>query len=109
MEYRVTWTIDVEADTPLDAAVKARGMQIRPNTTATVFEVQERRGHVRAEWAAPIVEVDLSVDYSHSLPPSDPRSEEYPAHLEGFAPGPCQCRCQEGRHCGGCEHAGCGY
>lgn len=24
-------------------------------------------------------------------------------------PGPCTCRCNEGRHCGGCGHAGCGY
>lgn len=44
-----------------------------------------------------------------ALPASDPRSEEYPAHLQGQAPGPCPCRCQQGRHCGGCGHAGCGY
>jgi hypothetical protein len=67
MEYRVTWAIEVEADSPHDAAVKARGMQIRPNATATVFEVQERLpGRVRAERAAPIVEIDLSEDIDRS-------------------------------------------
>jgi hypothetical protein len=59
MEYRVRWVIEVDADSPHDAAVKARAAQIRPGTIATVFEVQEYR-QVRAEWAAPIVTIDLS-------------------------------------------------
>ena len=25
------------------------------------------------------------------------------------APDECTCRCQQGRHCGGCGHEGCGY
>lgn len=75
MEYRVTWTVDVDADTPLDAAVKARGMQTRPNTTATVFDVVARE---HGEDAGLPEEIDLSKDY---------RS-------------PRRCRCQEGHHCG---------
>ena len=32
--YRVTWVIEVEADTPLNAAKRARFWQTRPGTTA---------------------------------------------------------------------------
>lgn len=59
MEYRVTWIIDVDAASPREAAEKARAAQTRPDTTATVFQVQEYH-QVRPEWAPPIVEVDLS-------------------------------------------------
>jgi len=37
--YRVTWVIEVEADTPLSAARRARFFQTRPGTTP--FEVSE--------------------------------------------------------------------
>jgi hypothetical protein len=38
--YRVTWVVEVEADTPLSAARRARFYQTRPGTTAfEVFEV----------------------------------------------------------------------
>ena len=81
MEYRVTWIIDVEADSHLDAAVKARQSQLRSMTTATVFEVVAREG---GEDAGLPEEIDLAKDYRPgSLPASDPRSEEYPAYLEG--------------------------
>jgi hypothetical protein len=43
MEYRVTWTVDVDAENKRDAAIKARAMQLRPGTTATVFEVVARK------------------------------------------------------------------
>lgn len=39
MEYRVTWAIDIEADSPLEAARKAREIQLDPDSTATVFDV----------------------------------------------------------------------
>jgi hypothetical protein len=42
MEYRVTWEIDVEADSPRQAAEKARAAQVRPGTIATVFTVAPR-------------------------------------------------------------------
>jgi hypothetical protein len=39
--YRVRWEIEVEAETPLAAAQKARHYQTKPGTFATVFEVAE--------------------------------------------------------------------
>lgn len=39
--YRVTWEIDVEADSPSEAAEEARKHQVARNTTATVFNVIE--------------------------------------------------------------------
>jgi len=41
--YRVTWEIDVEASSPLQAAREARRFQM-PGTEALVFEVRKRRG-----------------------------------------------------------------
>jgi hypothetical protein len=41
--YVVTWTIDVEADTPQEAAQLARDYQ-RPGTTAVVFDVTDQSG-----------------------------------------------------------------
>lgn len=49
---RVRWEIDVDADTPLQAAQEAQAAQRRPDTTATVFEVVGDDG-------APIATVDL--------------------------------------------------
>jgi hypothetical protein len=39
--YTVIWEIEVEADSPLEAAIEARAAQIDPATTATVFEVRD--------------------------------------------------------------------
>jgi hypothetical protein len=41
-EYRVTWEIDIEADSPREAAWQAREYQLDPDTGACVFEVAER-------------------------------------------------------------------
>lgn len=38
--YRVTWEIDVEAESPLEAAERAREIQRDPDSTATVFGVR---------------------------------------------------------------------
>jgi hypothetical protein len=43
-EYRVAWAIDVDADSPREAAQAARDAQTRDATTATVFEVAQRVG-----------------------------------------------------------------
>ena len=51
MEYLVTWTIDIEADTPEAAAVKALEIQRDPQSCALVFGVTEP--------GQPIVYVDL--------------------------------------------------
>lgn len=39
-EYRITWTIDVSARSPEEAARKAREIQLRQDSVADVFEVQ---------------------------------------------------------------------
>lgn len=45
--YRVTWEVDVEADSPREAAVKAMQVQ-HPHTTANFFSVR-LSGDVRAD------------------------------------------------------------
>ena len=45
MEYKVTWTIDVEADSPEEAARAALEMQRRSDSWATHFEVQDSQGY----------------------------------------------------------------
>jgi hypothetical protein len=40
MEYRVNWNIEVDADSPREAAIEARKAQIRPGSTAVVFTVE---------------------------------------------------------------------
>lgn len=37
--FRVIWSIDLHADSALDAARQARAIQLRPDSTATVFDV----------------------------------------------------------------------
>jgi hypothetical protein len=37
--YRITWTIDIEADTPEQAAARALRIQRNPDSIAVVFEV----------------------------------------------------------------------
>jgi hypothetical protein len=44
--YRVTWIIDVEADSPHDAALSARATQLNPNSIATIFTIKGRDGTV---------------------------------------------------------------
>lgn len=41
MEFRVVWEIDVEANSRLEAAHKAREIQLDPTSIATVFRVHE--------------------------------------------------------------------
>ena len=55
--YRVTWVIEVEADTPLNAARRARFYQTRPGTLA--YEVSEVCLRA-AECYGPPVTIDLS-------------------------------------------------
>ena len=44
--YRVRWEIDVPAVTPQEAAGKARACMLRPDTTATVFDITAPDGTV---------------------------------------------------------------
>lgn len=39
MNYRVVWEIDIEADSPIEAAEEAYDTQRSPASTATVFDV----------------------------------------------------------------------
>lgn len=39
--YHIRWTIEVEADSPVEAAQKALNIQRKPDSTATVFVVHE--------------------------------------------------------------------
>lgn len=43
--YRVTWTIDVDAENATAAAREALEIQRDPNSIATVFEVKSPAGH----------------------------------------------------------------
>lgn len=36
-EYRITWEIDIEAETPTEAVLAAQIIQCDPNSLATVF------------------------------------------------------------------------
>lgn len=44
LEFRAIWEIDIDADSPIEAAQEARAVQLRPDTTATVFNVWEHTG-----------------------------------------------------------------
>jgi hypothetical protein len=57
--YRVTWVIEVEADTPLSAARRARFYQTRPGTT--VFDVSEVCLCAAQRYGPPVT-IDLTPD-----------------------------------------------
>lgn len=42
--FTVIWSIDVDADSPKQAAQAAQEAQTRPDTTATIFLVQDEAG-----------------------------------------------------------------
>jgi hypothetical protein len=55
MEFRVVWEIDVDADSPEEAAERARVVQLNPDMPATLFDVWDhakQRMH-RIDLAAP--------------------------------------------------------
>lgn len=41
--YHVIWEMDIDADSPLEAAVQARENQTRPGTWSVVFDVTDPR------------------------------------------------------------------
>jgi hypothetical protein len=43
-EYHVTWEIELIADAPREAAVKALAIQRDPDSIATVFDVKDEAG-----------------------------------------------------------------
>lgn len=44
VRYLVSWHIDIEADTPREAAQMARAAQVRADTSAVVFHVHNNDG-----------------------------------------------------------------
>ena len=50
--YRITWDIDIDAANPATAARRARQIQLDPESTATVFDVANRKTGRR--WQADI-------------------------------------------------------
>lgn len=56
--YRVTWTIDVEAIDPVEAAKHAKAIQVRQDSIANVFEVVDMSAGPDNEYA---FEVDLDL------------------------------------------------
>ncbi|MFI8515298.1 hypothetical protein ACIGHB_29640 [Streptomyces sp. NPDC085460] len=51
-EYTVSWTIEVDADTPALAAVAALAVQRDPASWATVFTVHTTEGDVTVDLAS---------------------------------------------------------
>lgn len=47
--YHVTWEIDIDADTPHEAAAEAARIQADPDTWATVFDVSTPQETVRVD------------------------------------------------------------
>jgi len=53
MEYRVTWVIDLDAESFEDAARLAREIQLDVDSLATHFIVRDHLGNDREVWANP--------------------------------------------------------
>ena len=51
MEYRVTWIIDLDAESFEDAARLAREIQLDEDSLATHFIVRDHAGNDREVWA----------------------------------------------------------
>ena len=50
MEYRVTWIIDIDAESLEDAARIAREIQLDKDSMATHFVVTDQNGESREVW-----------------------------------------------------------
>lgn len=48
-DYHVTWTIDICADTPEQAAEEALAIQRKPGSSATVFMVHDGKTETRVD------------------------------------------------------------
>ena len=68
MNYRVTWEIDIEADSAHEAAETALEIQRRPDSTATVFTVLDETDE------SVVIDLDHDscvADHDHSAPGGD--------------------------------------
>lgn len=48
-QYLVTWKIDIEDDSPVEAARHARAIQLNPDSIATVFELSTGAENFRVD------------------------------------------------------------
>jgi hypothetical protein len=55
-DYHVNWEIELNADSPREAATKALAIQRDPDSIATVFDVTDESGHTER------IDVDQSDD-----------------------------------------------
>ena len=62
-EFRIRWEIDLSAHSTHDAARRARHVQLRPDSLATVFEVLRRKRR-KLDWHRAEV-VDLAALHRH--------------------------------------------
>jgi hypothetical protein len=71
--YTVRWEIDVEADSPEEAAARVLKIQRNndPANLATVFDVTETRIGMQTKWKR----VDLSAEEDHQEKPSSEQQE----------------------------------
>lgn len=58
MEFYVEWRIEVEADSPEEAARRAREIQQNPESTATVFHVIDEHGELSEMEAVDLTAID---------------------------------------------------
>lgn len=56
--YLVIWEIDVEANSPQEAAIEARKMQIIPNTEALHFTVKDDKKCVTEVQLNPVADTE---------------------------------------------------
>jgi len=73
MEYKVNWNIEVDADSPREAAIQARQTQIRPGSTAVVFTVET--GNPQGPESVDLLELDQAGQYTEHLPPITDESD----------------------------------
>ena len=56
MKYRVSWTVELDAKTPLDAAQEAREWQLDPTFEASCFDVTQLKDN--KEFSVDVMEAD---------------------------------------------------
>jgi hypothetical protein len=73
MEYRVNWNIEVDADSPREAAIQARQAQIRPGSTAVVFTVET--GNPQGPESVDLMELAQDGQYTEHFSPITDESD----------------------------------
>ncbi len=76
--YHITWEIDIDADSPREAAEEAQRIQRDPTSLATVFTVQEH-DTTKAVQVDLLTEMPDTRDYgpASDVPPTTPDDAEW--------------------------------